>query len=76
MPYVQGKEIMSDSMDVVILKYKLARLADMVYDIRKCWVPNKNLEKMIPHLEKAMGWLKKELKAYEKKIAYDRRKRK
>lgn len=64
---------MSDTMDVVILKSKLGRLADMIYDIRKCWVPNKNLEKMIPHLEKAMGRLKKELKAYEKKIAYDRR---
>jgi len=46
----------------------------MVYEIRKIWVPNKHLKKMIPHLEKAMGWLKKELKAYEKKIAYDRRK--
>jgi len=65
---------MSDSMDVVILKHKLARLVDMIYDIRKCWVSNKNLEKMIPHLEKAIGWLKKELKAYEKKIPYDRRK--
>lgn len=54
-------------MDVVLLKYKLARLADMIYDIRKYWVPNKNLEKMIPHLEKAVGYLKKELKAYEKK---------
>jgi len=65
---------MSDSMDVVILTHKYARLADMIDDIKKCWVPNKNLEKMIPHLEKAMGWLEKELKAYEKKIAYDRRK--
>ena len=59
---------MSDSMDIVILKHKLARLADMIYDIKKCWIPNKNLEKMIPHLEKAVGWLKKELKEYEKKI--------
>lgn len=64
---------MSDSVDVVILKHKLATLANMIYDIKKCWVPNKNLEKMIPHLEKAIDWLKKELKAYEKKIAYDRR---
>lgn len=59
---------MSDSMDVLLLNYKLARLADMIYDIKKCWIPNKNLEKMIPHLEKAVGYLKKELKAYEKKI--------
>jgi len=65
---------MSDSMDVVLLKYKLARLTDMICEIKKCWVPNKNLEKMIPHLEKAIGWLKKALKVYEKKIAYDRRK--
>lgn len=66
---------MSDSMDVIILKYKSARLANMIYDIKNHWMPNKNLKKMIPHLEKAMGWLKKELKAYEKKIAYDRRKK-
>ena len=74
MPYVQGERIMSDSMDVVLLKYKLARLTDMIYEIKKCWVPNKNLEKMISHLERAIGWLKKALKAYEKKIAYDRKK--
>jgi len=65
---------MSDSMDVIILRHNLGKLADVIYDIKKCWVPNKNLEKMIPHLEKAIGWLKKELKAYEKKIAYDRKK--
>ena len=65
---------MSDLMDVVILEHKLARLTDMISDLRSCWAPNKNLEKMIPHLEKAVGWLKKELKAYEKKIAYDRKK--
>jgi len=63
---------MSDSMDVVILKHKLARLADMIYDIKKCWTPNTNLDKAVPHLEKAAGWIKREIKAYEKKIAYDR----
>ena len=65
---------MSDLMDVLLINYKLARLADMIYDIRKCWVPNKNLEKAIPHLEKAVGYLKKERTKCEKKIAYDRRK--
>jgi hypothetical protein len=67
---------MSDSMDVLLLNYKLARLTDMIYDIKKCWMPNTNLDKAVPHLEKAVGYLKKELKAYEKKIAYDRRKHK
>ena len=42
---------MSDEMDVVILEHKLATLANMLYDIRKCWVPNKNLEKKIVALD-------------------------
>jgi len=59
---------MSDSMDVLFLNYKLARLVDMIYDIKKCWTPNENLDKAVPHLEKAAGWIKKERAKCEKKI--------
>ena len=49
------------SMDKIILKHYLARLADMAYDIEKSWIPNKNLEKVVPHLRKACKYIKDEL---------------
>lgn len=59
---------MSDEMDEVVLKHYLARLADIIYDIQKSWIPNENLEKVVPHLQKACDSIKKELEKYLKNI--------
>lgn len=52
---------MSESLDEVILKHYLARLADVIYDIQKSWIPNENLEKVVPHLQKACKYIKEEI---------------
>ena len=57
---------MSKETDVLIYKHWIIRLANMVYDIRKSWTPNENLDQAIPYLDKALCYIKLELEKEEK----------
>ena len=63
----KGQEggVMGGDIDKIIYREWIARLANMIYDIKKSWTPNDNLDKAIPHLEEACKLVKAELKKEE-----------